>query len=168
MIAALFVRKDTHYAALGCDCYDADRNALSWQGGAPGVFHPPCRSWSRLSHMAKPAPGERELAIWAMAMARQHGGVVEHPLDSRLWAASGCGSFGVRDRFGGVLLPVYQSWWGHRAPKRTGFYVVGPVPDLPYSDQLPAGRIENMNVAERERTPFDLARWLVQVAGACA
>lgn len=25
-IAALFVRKNTPYAALGCDCYDADRD----------------------------------------------------------------------------------------------------------------------------------------------
>ena len=29
MVAALFVRKVNHYAALGCDCYDADRDALA-------------------------------------------------------------------------------------------------------------------------------------------
>lgn len=166
--AALFVRKDTHYAALGCDCFDFERDAKTWQGGTPCIAHPPCRSWSRLSHLAKPLPGERELAIWAMAMVRQFGGVLEHPLDSRLWAHSSCRSYGVRDNHGGVLVPVLQSWWGHRAPKRTGLYIVGPVPELPFSDDLASGRIENMNVAERERTPFELARWLVDVAKACA
>jgi len=66
------------------------------------------------------------------------------------------------------LIPVLQSWWGHRAPKRTGLYIVGPLPFIPFSDQLATGRIEKMCVAERERTPFDLARWLVDVAKACA
>ena len=46
-VAALFVRKSNHYAALGCDCYDATRDALTWPGGVPGVFHPPCRAWGR-------------------------------------------------------------------------------------------------------------------------
>lgn len=166
--AALFVRKDTHYSALGCDCYDVERDALTWQGGVPCIAHPPCRSWSRLSHFAKPLPGERELALWAMDKVRRFGGVLEHPLDSRLWRETGCLSYGVRDLHGGVLVPALQSWWGHRAPKRTGFYICGPVPELPYSDELAVGRIENMNVAERERTPLQLATWLVQTAKACA
>lgn len=167
MIAALFVRKDSHYPSLGCDAYDIERDALSWSGGVPCVAHPPCRSWSRLSHFAKPAPGEKDLAIWAMAMVRKNGGVLEHPMDSRLWLASSCLSFGIRDDHGGVLVPVLQSWWGHRAPKRTAFYIVGPVPELPFSHQLATGRIQNMCVAERERTPFDLAVWLVSVAKGC-
>lgn len=167
-VAALFVRADTPYRALGCDCYDFERDALTWQGGCPAVAHPPCRSWSRLSHFAKPRPGERELALWAVEQVRQFGGVVEHPLDSRLWAAAGCSSYGVRDQRGGVLVPVMQSWWGHRAPKRTGLYIVGPVPQIPYVEGMPAGRIENMGRPERERTPRDLASWLVDVARACA
>lgn len=168
-VAALFVRKTNHYAALGCDCYDFERDALTWQGGCPGVFHPPCRSWGQLAHFAKPREGERELGNWAMRKVREFGGVVEHPYSSKLWKESGCASFGVRDRFGGVLVPVCQSWWGHRAEKKSGFYIVGPVPEIPYLADAPTTTtVERMCRAEREATPAPLASWLVAVARACA
>lgn len=167
-VAALFVRKDNHYAALGCDCYDADRDALTWQGGAPGIYHPPCRSWGQLSHFAKPREGERELAIWAMRKVRQFGGVLEHPIGSALWKEAGCLGYGMRDQHGGVLIPVLQSWWGHRAPKKTGLYIVGPIPELPYAEApktfVP---VEDMGKAERERTTPSFAAWLVDVARSC-
>lgn len=166
-VAALFVRRNTPYAALGCDCYDESRNALTWPGGCPAIAHPPCRAWGQLAHMAKPRPGERELALWAIAKVRQFGGVLEHPFSSRLWAESGCGSFGVRDSHGGVLVPVLQSWWGHRAPKKSCFYIVGPVPSLPARGPAPVTTIERMGRSERERTPADLAAWLVSVARVC-
>ncbi|WP_287802846.1 hypothetical protein, partial [Diaphorobacter sp.] len=160
MVAALFVRKVNHYAALGCDCYDFDRNALTWPGGAPGIFHPPCRSWGQLSHMAKPRPGERELALWAMAQVRRWGGVLEHPYASRLWRESGCSRFGIRDSHGGVLVPVMQSWFGHRAPKKTALYIVGPVPDLTWCQDKPTvTTVERMGRPERERTPKAFAAW---------
>lgn len=141
MVAALFVRKKNHYAALGCDCYDIDRDALSWPGGEPGIFHPPCRAWGQLSHFAKPRPGEVELSLWAMQKVRQ---------------------------FGGVLVPVLQSWWGHRAPKKSCLYIVGPAPDLPYLPETVSGTtVERMGRPERERTPQAFAAWLVDLARAC-
>lgn len=168
MVAALFVRKVNHYAALGCDCYDFDRDALTWQGGAPGIFHPPCRSWGQLSHMAKPRSGERELALWAMAQVRRWGGVLEHPFASKLWHESSCLGFGMRDQHGGVLVPILQSWWGHRAPKKSCLYIVGPVPELPYLADAPVTTtVERMGKAERERTPEAFASWLVELARAC-
>lgn len=168
MVAALFVRSDNHYAALGVDCYDIERDALTWRGGAPGIFHPPCRAWGQLSHMAKPRAGERELALWSMAMARRWGGVVEHPYASRLWRAANCASFGVRDQFGGVLVPVRQRWFGHRAQKKTCLYIVGPVPDLTWCQDAPAiTTVARMCKAERERTPKAFASWLVDLARAC-
>ena len=152
----------------GVDAYDEDRNALTWRGGCPGVFHPPCRAWGKLAHFSKHEAAEKELAIWSMSMVRRWGGVLEHPLHSRLWLASGCLSFGVRDDHGGVLVPVYQSWWGHRAPKATAFYIVGPLPVVP-DDQPPRmiQSVENMSKASRELTPFELASWLVDVARGC-
>lgn len=164
MIAALFTRKNSPYLALGCDCYDYERNALTWQGGAPAVFHPPCRSWGQLAHMAKPRPGERELALWAMQKVRQFGGVLEHPINSRLWSVSGCLGWGVRDEFGGVLVPLYQSSFGHRAPKATCLYMVGiQVPEIPQPRPTET-TVERMCRAEREATPFELAQWLVDLA----
>lgn len=167
-VAALFVRADTPYGALGCDCYDAERDALTWAGGVPGVFHPPCRAWGQLAHFAKPRVGERELGLWSMEQCRKWGGVVEHPYASKLWREAGCIGFGLRDAFGGVLLPIYQSWWGHRAPKKTCLYIVGPVPALPDCGPMGVTVVENMGRAERERTPAQFARFLVEVARSCA
>ena len=169
MIAALFVRSRSHYKTMpGVDCYDEKRNALTFQGGTPGVYHPPCRGWGKLSHMSKHQASELDLARWSMRMVRQFGGVVEHPTHSRLWAESGCFSFGIRDDFGGILVPVYQSWWGHRAPKQTSLYMIGVnAPDIGRPDGLPgavSGLVENMCKAERESTPPLFAQWLVQLA----
>ncbi len=166
-VAALFVRADNHYEALGCDCFDIDRDALTWRGGVPGVFHPPCRSWGQLSHFAKPRPGERELATWSIDMVRRWGGVVEHPINSRLWKAVGCLPYGMRDQHGGVLIPVMQSWFGHRAPKKTGLYIVGPIPEIPEPVSGPVTTIERMCRAERERTPPLFAKFLVDLARNC-
>lgn len=159
----LFTRKNSPYLALGCDCYDIDRDALSWSGGQPAIFHPPCRSWGQLSHIAKPRPGERELALWAMAKVRQYGGVLEHPINSALWSESGCLSWGICDDFGGVLIPCYQSSFGHRAPKLTGLYMVGvAIPEIPKPRQT-STTVERMCRAERESTPPELAAFLVDL-----
>jgi len=167
-VAALFVRRDSHYKAMpGVDCYDEDRDALSWPGGCPGVFHPPCRTWSRLAHHVKDAPAhEPALALWSIHMARRFGGVVEHPKDSRLWATVGCRSHGIRDQFGGVLIVLEQGWYGHRAPKATGLYIVGAsAPIVPFLQLAPAaGRVMDMCKAERERTPPQFAALLVHLA----
>ena len=165
-VAALFVRKISHYKAMpGVDAFDIDRDALTWRGGSPGVFHPPCRGWGRLRGQSKHSAAELDLGRWSMVMCRRFGGVVEHPACSGLWAASGCLSYGLRDCYGGVLIPVMQGWFGHRAPKRTSLYLVGvPVPELPFSEVDSVGRVAYMGRAERERTPEKFAQWLVELA----
>lgn len=165
-VPVLFTRSNSPYLALGCDCYDIDRDARTWPGGRPLIAHPPCRSWGQLAHMAKPRDGERELSLWAMQQVRRFGGVLEHPINSRLWSATGCLSWGVRDSFGGVLIPLYQSSFGHRAPKLTGLYLVGvAVPDIP-PPRPSVTTVERMCRAEREATPPELASFLVNLVGA--
>jgi hypothetical protein len=105
------------------------------------------------------------------------GGVLEHPAESTLYAHCGLPLPGRSpDRFGGWTAEVRQCDWGHRAEKATWLYVVGMHPDeLP---ALPArreathcirptksySRLPSVTKAEREHTPPELARWLVEVA----
>ena len=183
-VAALFVRADSVYKKMpGVDCYDIDRDARQWNGGMPGVFHPPCRAWGRLRHMANPRADEKDLARWAVAQVRQYGGVLEHPKSSTLWADQTLPSPGKMDEFGGWTLPIFQQWWGHRAEKATLLYIVGCTYEnlsaIPYdiaeashvvaaSDRKgQAGWRPRCTKAEREHTPEALAIWLVELARRC-
>lgn len=171
-VAALFVRKNSYYKSIPrVDAFDRDRDALTWLGGCPGVFHPPCRGWGKLRHFSKHPAAELDLARWSIQMVRKYGGVVEHPSSSRLWLDSGCLGFGIRDEFGGVLVPVLQCWWGHRAPKATSLYIVGcDLRNLCFPDGADCSAtvlVEDMGAAERERTPLSFARWLVDLAASC-
>lgn len=165
-VAALFVRPDSHYKTFAdVDAYDFERDALTWPGGCPAIYHPPCRAWGKYKAVAKPRDGERELALWSMAMVRRFGCVLEHPVSSGLWHEAGCLTPGLRDRFGGVLVTVNQGDFGHRAPKATGLYLVGcPVPALPFELADCSHRVELMGRAERERTPEEFASLLVNLA----
>lgn len=186
-VAVLYARADSNYRALdGTDVWDAERDARRWPGGAPVVAHPPCRAWGRLRAFAKPREDEKALALHAVECVRRWGGVLEHPAGSTLWAAAGLPKPGEGvDQWGGWTLAAPQLWWGHRAEKRTWFYVVGAdlrqLPQIPFSMALPTryvvaktgrrkgmpGWMPNMNTAERESTPPALAAWLVEAARVC-
>lgn len=191
-VAILFARADSTYKAIpGCDVWDIERDARKWCGGAPVVAHPPCRAWGQLRALANPRPDEKELAIFAVAQVRAHGGVLEHPKNSTLWPVAGLPAPGKRDEFGGWTLPIFQSWWGHRAAKPTLLYIVGCEPaDLPpmpivlgeathvigmSGRRRDGGRLHKgdpgwrpeVTKAEREHTPPALAAWLVEVANLC-
>ena len=182
-VSALFVRKDSIYKELGVDCWDMERNALNWPGGNPVIAHPPCRAWGQLSHMAKPRIGEKELAFFAIDMIRKYGGVVEHPRASRLWPEY-LPTPGQVDKFGGYSISVDQFCWGHKAKKSTLLYIVGcPIRELPampmrfdaiqytVSSKIKkkSGRriLKEIPKSEREKTPIDFAKWLIEVASRC-
>lgn len=183
-VAVLFARHDSVYKTFPeCDVWDAARDALKWPGGLPVVTHPPCRAWGELSHMAKPRLGEKELAPWAVEQVRKYGGVLEHPAKSKLWPALQLPAINVRDDFGGWTLPIWQFWWGHRARKATRLYIVGVEPrDVPTMPMVlgdaefvvgTSGRRRDgsrgksrpeISKSEREHTPLEMARWLVDLA----
>ena len=191
-VAVLFARQDSNYKAMpGCDVFDIDRDARTFAGGAPVVAHPPCRAWGRLRTFAKPRPDEKALALFAVAQVRAFGGVLEHPKGSTLWPTAGLPAPGERDEFGGWTLPIFQSWWGHRAEKATLLYIVGCEPrDLPpipmvlgeSSHVIAQNRTRRdgsrkrkgdadwrpeVSKSECEHTPPQLATWLVEVARRC-
>lgn len=178
-VAVLFARQDSVYKTIpGCDVYDIDRDARTFQGGMPVVAHPPCRAWGRLRAFARPRPDEMNLARLAVALVREMGGVLEHPAGSRLWEAQRLPPPGhPPDQYGGWTFAAPQKWWGHRAEKSTWFYIVGcgapDLPDIPLilgdathvvqsrkrQDYRP-----HITKAEREQTPPQLAEWLVELA----
>jgi len=184
-VAALFVRSDSVYKSLSdVDAWDAERDARKWPGGTPCIAHPPCRGWGRLRHMAKASPAEKHLALIALDFVDENGGVLEHPYDSTLWPHV--------DGRPGWWMAVDQSWWGHRARKRTGLYIVGVpprrIPRLPIDLAEPThivagGHPKDAETAKRKRkawpcrpsvtpreaeaTPPEFARWLVELARRC-
>lgn len=179
MIAVLFARKDSIYKSMSnTDVYDIDRDARNFQGGAPVVAHPPCRAWGKLKAFAKPRPGEKELAFFAIEKIRANGGVLEHPAYSSLWKEAGLPRPGQKpDEYGGFSIDIDQCWFGHRARKRTWLYIVGvPLNEVEYPislDQVThniatskrkGSRLPEVPKAEREHTPPKLAKWLIDLA----
>lgn len=94
---------------------------------------------------------------------------------------------GKFDSFGGWTLPIWQYWFGHRARKATRLYICGVDPvNIPAIPILlgdaefvvgTSGRRKDgsrkksrpeISKSEREHTPHEMARWLVQLARAAA
>lgn len=147
----------------------------------PIVAHPPCRAWGRLRQFAKPEPGERELAIKAVWLIRENGGVLEHPAGSKLWDAMSLPRPGAKpDAWGGWAIEVPQHWFGHKAEKNTWLYVAGvdrrSIPPFPMalggaSHVIRTAKVRDsrpvLGHAAREHAPLDFAKWLVDLAGRC-
>lgn len=182
-VAVLFARADSVYKTLpDCDVWDEARDARKWPGGCQVVAHPPCRLWGRLRQFAKAADpaAERQLAIDAVGHVRRFGGVLEHPEASTLWAHCGLPLPGrMPDAWGGYTIAIKQCDWGHRAEKWTWLYIVGvsvddlppfPEPREPTAVIRPRQHTQHLPIVtkpEREHTPPELARWLVELARRC-
>lgn len=169
-IAALFCRSDSVYRYLpGVDVWDQVRDARLFTGSCPVVAHPPCRGWGKYASRAKVLPGELDMARFAVAVVRSNGGVLEHPVGSRLWPDMRLPPpGGLPDEWGGFCIQINQVDWGHRALKPTLLYCrvpLGAVPPFPPS-RMPETEVERMWRGEREATPPALASWLVQLARA--
>lgn len=179
-VAALFVSKDSIYKTLpDVDCYDKDRDAMTFPGDCPVVAHPPCRLWGRLRGLSTAPIEEKQLAIWSIQQVRNCGGVLEHPASSSLWHRQRLPlPDGFPDKYGGYTLEVDQFHWGHKARKRTWLYIVGckrvELPLLPHREGGPTHtvasskrtgvRLPEMKDSERSDTPIEFAEWLVRVA----
>lgn len=178
MVSALFVRKDSVYKGLGIDCWDIGRDALKWPGGNPGIFHPPCRKWSRMHGFSTAPDEEKRLALWAVEQVQQWGGVLEHPASSGLWAACDLPFNGGIDGFGGFIISVNLHWFGFPAEKKTYLYVVGcrmqDMPAHPLSFDAVTKVAINSRASRktgkkeipksmRDKTPVAMATWLMEI-----
>lgn len=187
-VAVLYCTPSSIYKSLAAECFDVYRDARTYVGVLPVVAHPPCRSWGRLRHLAKPMPWERELGLHAVKQVRRCGGVMEHPAGSLLWGdLPEYGGYGLPavgagvDDFGGISVSVYQSDFGHVARKHTWLYVVGARPgelgkavgarpgELGKAAQAGDMRkVSNQPAARRMDTPVEFASVLLSIAEGCA
>lgn len=175
-VAALYVcRKGPYYQMDGVDCFDVDRDARTFARDMPVVAHPPCRLWGCLSHLSSAPIGEKQLAVHAVEVVRECGGVLEHPFSSRLWARMKMSPSRHRDWSDGWTMQVDQYHWGHGARKRTWLYIVGATErDIPYYKKalgeptMTLGHStmskKEMKKADRHLTPPKFAEWLVELA----
>jgi len=184
MTAALYVDVERGpYAAMGLDCWGAERNAKLWPGGSSAVAHPPCGPWGRLRwNCTKQDPECGPIAVHQLLA---WGGVLEHPANSLLWkhcalpkprpwpTALEC--LGTAPRV--WTLEVDQCRWGHLARKATWLLMVG----VPFSalGERPAHREPTRTIgtnregrkgklclpkSQRHVTPPAFAEWLVSLA----
>ncbi len=171
-VAALCVSGRSIYKHLpGVDAYDEARDARSVPGGMPVVAHPPCRTWSLYRRAcAKPLDleSEQDLGRWCVDQVIRHGGVLEQPAHSLLWAACNLPlPTDLRDVFCWTLY-LEQGWFGCPTPKPTWLLICGvppqQVPPPPFSFEPAPSLKGSLSKAARSRTPNDLALWLVGIA----
>jgi hypothetical protein len=179
-VSVLFVQKDSIYKSLVADCYDEERNALTFSASNPVIAHPPCRLFSKLRAFSTAPQSEKELAYFAVKTVQKNGGVLEHPKSSTLWKECNLPLPGSYDKFGGFTICINQSWFGARMQKATLLYIVGishfMLPRYPISFDLPTHtqssskkKSKKKEVTKRERsaTPLAFAEWLIKTASLC-
>jgi len=189
VIAALYVDvlRGPYAGMADVDAWGVERDATLYAGPWAVVAHPPCGHWGRYWYKAHDDGHTGPIAV---AQVRKHGGVLEHPRDSKLWREGRMPLPGwLPDAWGGYTIEVFQHDWGHRADKATWLYIVGVKPENlppmpphlpPVESNIPKrrtlkegatrhgdvirGMIERMPKSQRHLTPPAFAAWLVEVA----
>lgn len=188
----LFVLEKSPYKEAGFDCYDIQRNALTYTGDNPVVAHPPCQLWGRMAKInfirwggEHNRPGNDGGCFkFALDTVNRCGGVLEHPADSYAWRTYGL----VRPlpmqwtpSGDGWTCEVWQSAYGHKANKRTWLYYRGSVPpedprwyrpkgthQIGFHDQRGKERNKpTLSRHEANATPVAFMEYLVNLARNC-
>ncbi len=180
-IAALFVDAEGVYSSIsGVQCWGLEHDARFYKGSLPVVAHPPCQRWGNFNHggPAKPwteVPGADGGCFAAALFAvRNYGGVIEHPKGSKAWKAFELkqpalkGGWSRADSGGGWTCCVYQSKYGHEAPKASWLYLFRVSPPWPIfrwgCDDNALNRVQEMSKKQREATPLEFAKLLVSLS----
>ena len=191
-VAALYAQRGSIYHALGCDVWDAERDARGYDGPFPVVAHPPCARWSPIAVMhddriCSLGTPERRIGndggcfAAALRAVREFGGVIEHPRQSSAfgdhwlgrprrgaWQATLCG---------GYVTEVEQGCYGHPFHKTTWLYVHGlrgVPPAMSWQNSGKPSMLPHAHVGEvythvktREHTPLPFAITLMSLARRC-
>lgn len=177
IIAALYIDPRGPYPKLpGVDAWDETRDARGYPGPGPVIVHPPCGPWGLLAEFCRLQ--DSTLAPLAVGQVRGFGGVLEHPVGSRLWEHCNLPPPGEGpDEHGGVTIRVEQVAWGHTCRKPTLLYLVGcdldfvratirtgGTPTHGISSKARRGALLAPSSAARRKTPLAFAEWLVAIA----
>jgi hypothetical protein len=138
VIAALYVETGGCYFGHPLvDPWDESRDARTYDGPWPVVSHSPCQRWGKFWHGSTRKPHQYELGddkgcFMATIIALDlWGGVVEHPADSKAFAAFGLpipkrgAGWSEPDAYGGRSCYVEQCHYGHPARKASFLYAIG-------------------------------------------
>jgi len=168
MVAALYVETDgVYYGLRDVDPWDQSRDARRYTGPYPVVAHPPCQRWGRFWHGSTRKPHQYKLGddggcfAAALAAVTQHGGILEHPADSRAWSHFGLPipkrgeGWTASDFWNGRSCYVEQGHYGHSSRKPTWLYAVGTdYPELNWSkgqQRIPEWMIERYGYEKARR-----------------
>ncbi len=188
----LFVMKNSIYKSLGLDCYDAERNALTYTGNNPVVAHPPCQLWGKMAKINylrwggdhnKPG-NDGGCFRFALDTVNRCGGVLEHPAETYAWPAHGLPrpTTGWTRWKQGWVCEVWQSAYGHRANKRTWLCCSGTDAPMHPRWERPIGTHQvgfhdqrgkaankpTLSKREANATPPAFAHYLLELAATCA
>ena len=159
----MFCEAGSTYNDLDAEVWGIERDAMTWEGGRPAIYHPPCRLWGQLRQFSTAPACERLTGIWAIHMVSQFGGVLEHPVGSTLFNE-------IPKNYPGFMSVINQCWFGHPFRKRTKLYVnglsMGEYGELikPFvGSRYPSKRLENSSRKWRTKTPVDLAKFLIEI-----
>jgi hypothetical protein len=175
-IPVLFCTSDSVYKKLGCDVWDEKRDALTWMGKQPGIYHPPCQLWCRMRYFSTRPEFEKYYALWAVNKVRSYGGILEHPKASRLFKVMNLPKPGFYDEFG-FTIEIDQFNYGHKARKSTWLYICGlQLNDVKHllSKKIPGkckyvcstskrGIKPELSQNERNKTPLQMAKLFVKI-----
>lgn len=195
-VAALYIDPRGPYPRMPeVDCWDEARDARTYAGPLPVVAHPPCARWSRLAEsVAARFPGDPRYAVGAdagcfasaLAAVRAFGGVLEHPAQTKAWAAHGLtrpvpGRWTLSSSEPRLwVCEVWQSAYGHLCPKATWLAYCGHAPPIECDWRRPPGTHGVGEDSKRRRargcgrprasrflaraTPLEFAKFLVELA----
>lgn len=175
-IPVLFTQVNSNYNLFPVfDTYDINRDAFTFSGRLPGVYHPPCRLFSRLRPFSNAPLSEKKCAFFSLSRVRQFGGILEHPRSSTLWQTGNFNLSGQIDDYGGFLRSVNLSWFGFPCEKKTMLYFCGllpyQLPPFPLSLDAPQysigntklKRLQELPQKQRASTPLLMIEYFAQV-----
>lgn len=174
--AVLFASKNSIYKTFEeADVYDIDRNALSFNSSIPIIAHPPCRSFSRLSHFSNPTKEELIYPAFCLLKIYENGGIFEHPAFSKVFDIYNLPKPGHKNKFG-FTISIDQRWFNLPVIKNTWLFISGcSINEIPpttlnfnaieyqWSPNKNKNKLKHLPKSFRAKTTIEFASYLISI-----